>query len=37
MKINVAYPRNGTVKQFEVSDETIRRGNLFDFRLGQDV
>ena len=37
MKINVAYPRNGTVKQFEVSDDTIRRGNLFDFRLGQDV
>ena len=37
MKINVAYPRNGTVKQFDVSDDHIRRGNLFDFRLGQDV
>ena len=37
MKLNVAYPRNGTVKQFECSDDHIRRGNLFDHRLGQDV
>ena len=37
MKLNVAYPRNGTVKQFDCSDDHIRRGNLFDFRLGQDV
>ena len=37
MKLNIAYPRNGTVKQFDCSDDHIRRGNLFDHRLGQDV
>merc|ERR1711991_913867 len=37
MKLNLAYPRNGTVKQFDCSEDHIRRGNLYDFRLGQDV
>lgn len=37
MKLNVAYPRNGTVKQFDCADDHIRRGNLYDHRLGQDV
>ena len=25
MKINIAYPRNGTVKQFDISDDTLRK------------
>lgn len=37
MKIIIAYPRNGTVKNFEVTDDVVRRGNLFDHRLGNDV
>jgi len=37
MKLNIAYPRNGTVKQFECSDDHIRKGTLFDHRLGHDV
>lgn len=37
MKLNIAYPQNGTVKQFECPDDHIRRGNLFDYRLGQEV
>jgi len=37
MKLNIAYPRNGTVKQFEVTDEVLRRVNLNDYRLGNDV
>ena len=37
MKINIAYPRNGTTKQFESSDDHIRRGNLFDHRLGNEI
>merc|ERR1711991_560955 len=37
MKLNLAYPRNGTVKQFDCSEDHIRRGNLYDFHLGQDV
>jgi small subunit ribosomal protein S6e len=37
MKLNVAYPRNGTVKQFEVTDDDIRKSNLFEYRLGNDV
>ena len=37
MKINIAYPRNGTTKQFEVNDDHVRRGNLFDHRLGNEV
>ena len=37
MKINVAYPRNGTVKQFEVTDDEIRKTNLFDYRLGNEI
>jgi len=37
LKINIAYPRNGTVKQFEIDDEVIRRSNLYDLRLGNEV
>jgi len=37
LKINIAYPRNGTVKQFEIDDEVIRRSNLYDYRLGNEV
>ena len=37
MKLNVAYPRNGTVKQIEVLDEQLRRVNLTDYRLGNEV
>jgi len=37
MKLNIAYPRNGTVKQFEITDEVLRRVNLNDYRLGNDV
>lgn len=37
MKLNVAYPRNGTVKQFDITDEQLRRINLNDYRLGNDV
>jgi len=37
MKLNIAYPRNGTVKQFEVTDEVLRRVNLNDYRLGNEV
>jgi small subunit ribosomal protein S6e len=37
MKLNVAYPRNGTVKQFELNDDDLRKTNLFDYRLGNEV
>lgn len=37
MKLNIAYPRNGTVKQFEVTDEVLRRVQLQDYRVGNDV
>jgi len=37
LKINIAYPRNGTVKQFEIDDEVIRRSNLYDYRLGNEI
>jgi len=37
MKLNIAYARNGTVKQFEVTDDQLRRVNLNDYRLGNDV
>lgn len=37
MKLNIAYPRNGTVKQVEVTDEQLRKVNLTDYRLGNDV
>jgi len=37
MKLNIAYPRNGTVKQFEITDEVLRRVHLGDYRLGNDV
>jgi small subunit ribosomal protein S6e len=37
MWINIAYPRNGTIVPVQVDDDTIRRTNLFDFRLGQEV
>jgi len=37
MKLNIAYPRNGTVKQFEVADDEIRKSNLFEYRLGNEV
>jgi len=37
LKINIAYPRNGTVKQFEVDDDSIRRSNLYDHRLGNEI
>eukprot|EP00331_Platyophrya_macrostoma_P030125 CAMPEP_0176437370 /NCGR_PEP_ID=MMETSP0127-20121128/18579_1 /TAXON_ID=938130 /ORGANISM="Platyophrya macrostoma, Strain WH" /LENGTH=243 /DNA_ID=CAMNT_0017820979 /DNA_START=26 /DNA_END=753 /DNA_ORIENTATION=- len=37
MKLNIAYPRNGTVKQFEVSDDVLRRVHLNDYRLGNEV
>jgi len=37
MKLNIAYSRNGTVKQFEITDDVLRRVNLNDYRLGNDV
>lgn len=37
MKLNIAYPRNGTVKQFEVTDDEVRKSNLFEYRLGNEV
>jgi len=37
MWINIAYPRNGTIVPVQIDDDTIRRTNLFDFRLGQEV
>jgi small subunit ribosomal protein S6e len=37
MKLNIAFPQNGTVKQFNITDETLRRVNLSDYRLGNDV
>jgi len=37
MKLNIAYPRNGTVKSFEIADDVIRRGNVYENRLGNDV
>ena len=37
MKLNIAYPRNGTVKQFEITDDVLRRVQLQDYRLGNDV
>jgi len=37
MKLNIAYSRNGTVKQFDITDEVLRRVNLNDYRLGNDV
>lgn len=37
MKLNIAFPKNGSVKQFLVSDETLRRVHLTDYRLGQEV
>lgn len=37
MKLNIAYPRNGTVKQFDISEDVLRRVNLLDYRLGNDV
>ena len=37
MKLNIAQPSNGTVKQFDIPEEVIRRGNLYDHRLGQEV
>lgn len=37
MKLNIAYPRNGTVKQFEVTEDVLRRVHLNDYRLGNEV
>jgi small subunit ribosomal protein S6e len=37
MKLNIAFPRNGTVKQFDITDDVLRRVNLNDYRLGNDV
>ncbi|EAN96041.1 40S ribosomal protein S6, putative [Trypanosoma cruzi] len=37
MKLNIAYPRNGTVKQFEITEEVLRRVSLTDYRLGNEV
>jgi len=37
MKVNIAYPRNGTVKQFEITDNVLRRVHLQDYRLGNEV
>ena len=37
MKINLAFPRNDTVKQFEVDDERLRKSHLHDHRLGEIV
>lgn len=37
MKLNIAYPRNGTLKQVDVADEQLRKVNLTDYRLGNDV
>jgi small subunit ribosomal protein S6e len=37
MKLNIAYPRNGTVKQADIPDEQLRRVHLGDYRLGNEV
>lgn len=37
MKLNIAYPRNGTIKQFDISDDILRRVQLTDYRLGNEV
>jgi small subunit ribosomal protein S6e len=37
MKLNIAYPRNGTCKQFDVSDEQYRKSGLAGKRLGAEV
>jgi len=37
MKLNIAYARNGTTKQFDITDDVLRRVNLNDYRLGNDV
>ncbi|KEG10272.1 40S ribosomal protein S6 [Trypanosoma grayi] len=37
MKLNIAHPRNGTVKQFDVTDEVLLRVSLTDYRLGNEV
>lgn len=37
MKLNIAYPRNGTVKQFDIPEDVLRRVQLTDYRLGDEV
>jgi small subunit ribosomal protein S6e len=37
MKINIAYPRNGTCKQFEVAEEQFRKGGSHGKRLGAEI
>jgi small subunit ribosomal protein S6e len=37
MKVDLAYPRNGTLKQVEVDDDRLRKTNLFDLRLGAEI
>ena len=37
MKVCIAHPLNGTVKTVECADDFIRKGSLFDYRLGQTV
>jgi len=37
MKLNIAYPANGTVKQFELDPEYLRKTSVYDQKLGNDV
>jgi small subunit ribosomal protein S6e len=37
MWLNIAYPKNGTLKPFNIDDDVLRKTNLFDHRLGQEV
>jgi small subunit ribosomal protein S6e len=37
MKINLHFPRNDTGKQYEIDDDRLRKSNLFEYRLGQDI
>jgi len=37
MKINISMPQNGTTKQFDVAEDSIKKGVLNDIRVGQDV
>lgn len=37
MKLNISYARHGTVKAFEVTEDQLRRGNVFGKRLGAEI
>jgi len=37
MKLVIAHPTNGTVKSFDCDDDHIRKGSLYEHRLGQEI